>query len=342
MQHSKTLTVKTPAKLILCGEHAVIYGCPALAIAVNLYTQTTVKWSSPLHFSFNLPGLDFRQKITLEALKRLKLNLNKQYEKFDSGDISIREVLKHPFELTLYSTVSVLEKIKHKLPMGVSIHTESEIPMGCGMGSSAANVVSVIHALSEFLNIDFELDDYIRLGIKSENLQHGYSSGLDVHMVYHGGCIYYRPGQFETREIPQFPMQLINTGKPASSTGECVTHTAAHFKDDSLGPKFTRITNEMMQALKENNLGKIANLVRENHRLLVSLGVVPTTVQDFIAEIEAQNMAAKICGAGAVSGENAGVVMVVGEKDISELAKKYGYSITPIQADTRGSHVVSS
>ncbi len=340
MQHTKILTVKTPAKLILCGEHAVVYGYPALAIAVNLYTHTTVKWSSPLHFSFNLPGLDFRQKITLEALKRLKLNLNKQYEKFDSGDISIREVLKHPFELTLYSAVSVLEKIKHTLPMGVSIHTESEIPMGCGMGSSAANVVSVIHALSEFLNIDFELDDYIRLGIKSENLQHGYSSGLDVHMVYHGGCIYYRPGQFETREIPQFPMQLINTGKPESSTGECVSHTAAHFKDDSLGPKFAKITNEMSAALNENNSEKIKELVRDNHRLLVNLGVVPTTVQNFITEIETHDMAAKICGAGAISGEHAGVVMVIGEKDISAIAQKYGYKITAIQADTRGSHVV--
>lgn len=342
MQHSKTLTVKTPAKLILCGEHAVVYGHPALALAINLYTHTTVKWSSPLHFSFNLPGLDFHQQFTLEALNRLKLNLDQQYAKFDSGDISIREVLKHPFELTLYSAVSVLEKIKHKLPMGLSIHTESEIPMGCGMGSSAANVVSVIHALSEFLNIDFKLDDYIRLGIKSENLQHGYSSGLDVHMVYHGGCIYYRPGQFEAREIPQFPMQLINTGKPESSTGECVTHTATHFKDDKLGPQFAKITNEMTNALKENNVTKIQTLVRENHRLLVALGVVPQTVQRFIAEIEAQGLAAKICGAGAVSGQNAGVVMIIGDHDISSIAKKYAYSITLIQADTRGSHVVES
>lgn len=340
MQHSKTLTVKTPAKLILCGEHAVVYGYPALAIAVNLYTHTTVKWSSPLHFSFNLPGLDFRQKITLEALKRLKINLNKQYEKFDSGDISIREVLKHPFELTLYSAVSVLEKIKHKLPMGVSIHTESEIPMGCGMGSSAANVVSVIHALSEFLNIDFELDDYIRLGIKSENLQHGYSSGLDVHMVYNGGCVHYRPGQFEAREIPQFPMQLVNTGKPLSSTGECVAHTAKYFKDDALGPQFAKITNEMSMALNENNLEKIADLVRQNHRLLVRLGVVPSTVQKFIHEIEARGLAAKICGAGAVSGETAGVVMVIGEQDISDITEKYAYTVSVIQADSRGSHVV--
>jgi len=337
----RIITIRTPAKLILSGEHAVVYGYPALAIAVNLYTTTTVKWSTPLHFSFNLPGLDFRQKVTLEALKRLKINLNKQYEKFDSGDISIREVLKHPFELTLYSAVSVLEKIKHKLPMGLSIHTESDIPMGCGMGSSAANVVSVIYALSQFLQIDFDLDDYIRLGIESENLQHGYSSGLDVNVVYHGGCVHYQPGQLEKRQTPAFPMQLINTGKPECTTGECVTRVKPFFTEKKRGPAFEKITQALEKAIEKNDLTAIQTAVHHNHQRLAEIGVVPEKVQHFIKAIEQNGMAAKVCGAGAIHGEHAGMVLVVGDDDITELVAEFGYTINHITVDQRGSCVSS-
>lgn len=341
MTEKKTISVRVPAKLILSGEHAVVYGHPALAVAINIYTITTIKWSTPLHFSFNLPGLDFRQKVTLEALKRLKINLNKQYAKFDSGDISIREVLKHPFELTLYSTMSVLEKIKHKLPMGLSIDTESDIPIGCGMGSSAASVVSVIYALSQFLQIDFNLDDYIRLGIESENLQHGYSSGLDVNVVYHGGCLRYQPGQFEKRPIPLFPMQLINTGKPECTTGECVEKVKDFFTEKKYGPQFESITRQLESAIEKNDLAAIQHAIKDNHRQLVNIGVVPKTVQQFIQAIEEKGMAAKICGAGAIYGEKAGMVLVVGNHDISTLVETYGYSQHSIHVDQRGSCVSS-
>lgn len=335
-----SLTVQSPAKLILSGEHAVVYGHPALAIAINRYTTTTIKWSTPLHFSFHLSGLDFRQKVTLEALKRLKRKLNKQYQKFDSGDISIREVIKHPFELTLYSAISVLEKIKHKLPMGLSIHTESDIPMGCGMGSSAASVVSTIYAISHFLKIDFGLDDYIRLGIESENLQHGYSSGLDVNIVYHGGCMRYQPGQFEKINLPNLPLQLINTGKPGSTTGECVSFVAKHFIEHHIGPKFAETTNQLQKALSENNLSAVKNAIKQNHRLLVEIGVVPKTVQQFIADVEMRGCAAKICGAGSISGEHAGAVIVVGDETIQDLITQYNFSQSTIEIDQRGTCVI--
>ncbi len=342
MQHTmkpapkKKLTSRAPAKLILTGEHAVVYGCPALALAVNCYTQTTVSWSTPLHFSFNLPGLDFRQKITSEALKRVKINLDKQYSKFHAGDIGIREVLKHPFELTLYSAVSILEKIKHTLPMGVSIHTESAVPMGCGMGSSAASVVSVIYALSQFLDIDFSLDDYIRLGIKSENLQHGYSSGLDVNVVYHGGFIRYQPGQLQKLDFKPFPLQLINTGQPVTSTGECVSHTKPFFTQKNLGPQFTAICQAMQNAIENNDLASIQHAVRENHRLLVQIGVVPEKIQRFVSAIEQHGMAAKICGAGAISGDNAGALLVVGNENIHQLCDEYQFNLTPVEIDANG------
>lgn len=223
------LKIRTPAKLILSGEHAVLYGYPALAVAINCYMEVIVRWTFPLHFSFHFMGIDFRRQITLQTLQKLQKKLKNQYHKYRAGRLSIRKVLKKPFELSLFTFINVLDRLKSELPTGIDIVTNSNIPMGCGMGSSAASVVSLIYALTQFLNIDLNLEDYLTLGIESENLQHGYSSGLDVHTVYHGGCLRYEKGDFEKRTLPDLPIQLVQTGQPKSSSGECVSQVSSFF-----------------------------------------------------------------------------------------------------------------
>ena len=340
MTDKEFLKVRAPAKLILSGEHSVVYGQPALAMAVDRYTETIVRWTTPLHFSFNLLGIDFRQKVTLEALKRLKQNLNSQYEKFNLGKISIREVLKNPFELTLYTAINVIERLKHKLPMGIDIATESNIPIGCGMGSSAASVVSVIYGLCNFLDIEFSIDDYIRLGIKSENLQHGVSSGLDVQVIHQGGCIHYQQGMFTTRPLPQLSFHLIQTGKPESTTGECVSHAKSFFEKSSLCDDFAAVTSNLDQALQGNKQNNVNGAIQENHRLLKRIGVVTDKAAQFIEKIEKLGGAAKICGAGSIKGDNAGIILAICKQDISSLTEEYGYKLMPVTGDSRGVHIV--
>ncbi len=336
------LKVKTPGKLILSGEHAVVHGYPALAVAVNRYTEVTVRWASPLHFSFNLAGIDFKRQITLHALRKLKNKLKKQYHQYKSGHISIREVLQKPFELSLYTFINIIDRLKNKLPMGIDIVTDSNIPMGCGMGSSAANVVSLIYSLTQFLDIEFSLDDYIHYGIESENLQHGRSSGLDVHTVYHGGCLRYEKGIYESRIVPEFPMQLVQTGEPLSSTGECVAETARYFKDGGLGSEFTAVTHALDDALQNGKMDRIKSCIQQNHKLLRTIGVVPNKINDFITHVENRGGAAKICGAGSIQGDQGGVVLIVSEPgdDFSDLVKDFHYQTLPIQMDNRGTHVI--
>ncbi|OGO90214.1 MAG: mevalonate kinase [Coxiella sp. RIFCSPHIGHO2_12_FULL_42_15] len=330
------LKARAPAKIILSGEHAVVYGHPALAMAINRYTETLVRWSTPLHLTFNLLGIDYKQKITLEALKRLKRKLQKQYHQFSTGEISIRDVLKHPFELTLYTAMNVIEKLKHKLPMGIDINTHSNIPIGCGLGSSAACVVSVIKALGHFLHVHLQIQDYIRLGIESENLQHGFSSGLDIHISYQGGALFFQNGQCTSRPLPTFPMQLVLTGQPQSSTGECVQQAKQRFNTSKIGKDFEAITLDLDAAIQANDLTHIKRNLSENHRLLQHIGVVPTKVSHFIHAIEKRNGAAKICGAGTIRGDAAGVILVVCEEDITTLSAEHGYSLMPIKGDSHG------
>lgn len=340
MNTGTLIRARAPAKLILSGEHAVLYDQPALAMAINRYTETAVRWSTPLHLSFDLLGINYKQKLTLEALKRLKLQLQKDYHAFHHGRLNIRDVLKHPFELTLYTVMNVLERLKHKLPMGIDINTHSNIPIGSGLGSSAACVVSMIKALSQLLELPLNMEDYLRLGIESENLQHGVSSGLDIRMSYHGGAAFYEQGQYQTRQLPDWGLQLIQTGNPEASTGECVATAARFLKEDvSLKRAFGDITRAMDIAIKNNNTQELAELIRENQRLLEAIAVVPDKVKYFIQRVEAQGAVAKICGAGSVYGDAAGIVWVWGDLPLQALCEEFAYEILPVKGDAHGASV---
>jgi len=101
------------------------------------------------------------------------------------------------------------------------------------------------------------------------------------------------------------------------------------------------VTETFNKAFCEQDLSVLNELIRENHRLLTHIGVVPSKVQSFITELEQTGAAAKICGSGAVKGDNAGTVMVLSEDELSLLpiCKRYGYEMTTVSCETRGLHV---
>src|SRR5579872_7137709 len=109
-----------------------------------------------------------------------------------------------------------------------------------------------------------------------------------------------KEGKIIKRLTPSLPFYLVNTGIPLSSTGECVTQVQPFFHRSRRGEDFAAITELMDQALQNQDYKNFHTSIRENHRLLKEIGVVPEKVQRFIAELEEQGGAGKICGAGAV------------------------------------------
>jgi len=336
------LKVHAPGKLILSGEHAVVYGKPALAMAVNRYvTASAAPQLLPL-VSFDLSDLAYEHGLTFMALNRLKSRIKQNYQRFISGDFKIRDVLQRPVELAQFAFSLFLETLNLKLTQGIKIRVQSDIPIGCGMGSSAATVLSIVHAIAHHLQVELSAEIFFRLGLEAENMQHGYSSGLDLQVSLHGGCVLVKNGQIHQRPLPNLPMYLVNTGVPKTTTGECVTHATPYFKESTIGDDFAAVTEAMDKGLQAKNFEEIKQTLQANHELLVKIDVVPQTVQRFIRDVEKNKGAAKICGAGAVAGEKAGIVLVMTEnvEVLAELCTQYHYPILPITGEARGVHVV--
>jgi mevalonate kinase len=135
-------------------------------------------------------------------------------------------------------------------------------------------------------------------------------------------------------------MYLVETGTPEATTGECVVQVKEQFQHDLIWNDFEAVTNEVEKAVRENNSTLMRSLIRENHRLLCRIGVVPQKVQQFIIDVETAGGAAKICGAGAIRGQNGGVVLVLADFMPSSLAEKYGYNVSPVRGDPLGTRIV--
>jgi len=329
-----------PGKIILSGEHAVVYDKPALVTAVNRFAQATISENNDSRVHFELVDFDENSSLTFQALRELKARLMRNYQLFLNGELSIREVLKKPFHLFEFLFITFIDGVQLKLDRGVDISLKSDIPVGSGMGSSAATLLSVLKGLAEFFSIDFKPQDLFEYGLEAEKLQHGNPSGVDPYVASHGGFVRFQNKKAKRLDMPNIPFYLVNTGIPASSTGECVARVAAKVKKSKIWEDFEAVTNEMQKALTSNNPAEVRRRVRENHRLLIDIGVVPETIQQFIHEIEKSGGAAKIAGAGSVKGESAGMVTVFADAPPFDLANRYGYSTLSVKGEPDGARIV--
>ncbi len=340
-----TICAKAPGKLILSGEYAVVYGKPAIAVAVNRFIETRISQRDDDALSFNLLDLNYHKSVAWQTLKELKSSLKRKHQKFLNGEGTITDVIKQPFQLAQFAVAHLAEHVAPTVTQqdGVKIETESTIPVGCGMGSSAATVLSMQLALSHYRHCQLDKQQALTLAYESEQLQHGRASQIDLQTILYGGCRYFFQGNSEARTFPLLTMYLVNTGQPEVTTGDCVAQVTANFAaDHPIWKKFEAVTMQLDQALQQNNQATIKSLISENHQLLYQIGVVPEPVNKFVAEVEKLSAAAKVCGAGAIRGDHAGVVLVICDdsKQIEPLCQQYGYTIEPLSIAAQGVQIV--
>ncbi|MEA2068780.1 MAG: mevalonate kinase [Verrucomicrobiota bacterium] len=329
-----------PGKLILSGEHAVVYGKPAIAMAIDRNAVFELTPQAGDRISFDLPGVEASDSLTLMALRDLKRRVEKKYHEFLKGDIGIGYVLAAPADLFRFAFIHTLDGLHRKLDSGLVMKLRSSIPVGCGMGSSAATVLSEIRAMGHYLRVDFKPEWYYEYSLEAEKLQHGKPSGVDSYISLHGGCARFQNGEARPLSLPRMKMFMVQTGIPETTTGECVMEVERNFRDSGIWSEFEDVTNAFEDAIRTNNEQKLYWLVRENNRLLSAIGVVPKPVQHFIAEIEQGGGSAKVCGAGSVAGDKGGIVLVFAEHRPDELCAKYGYTASPVRGDPLGTRIV--
>jgi len=249
---NRNTIVSVPGKVILAGEHAVVYGYAAVVGAIDKRLRARLRWG----------GEGIR---VIDKTKDLRL---------------VNEAIKQSL------------KMMDKKPKGFELEIKSEIPIGCGLGSSAALATGVVYGLLEGC-----LQEVKNRVIKQiEDYQHGKSSGVDQTVVREGGVLRYVKGgkkkQVEVKSLPKF--LLVDSGRPSESTGEMVAMVNGEYKKKK--QEFERIFKRMGKIAEDWGVEKI----KENQRLLEEIGVVGEKAKKMVRLIEEGGGLAKVCGAGGV------------------------------------------
>ncbi|TCK07393.1 mevalonate kinase family protein [Marinobacterium mangrovicola] len=322
-----------PGKVILSGEHAVVYGAPALALAVDRHMRV-------FYEPDRLPRLSWHAQerthvLGLDKFAALRRRLDSHFERYLRGELSITDILKKPAELAFYAVdmarmVSGLDAI----PRG-SVKIDSDIPIGAGMGSSAALIAAL---LKLFGHIDSD-DELVRQVHHCERLQHGRGSLIDAATVCLGGLVRLRDGEYSRQNLSETGLGegwfWVFTGTPAASTGACVEQVRRGFEHSSIWSEFSELTTRFETALSEGL--PLCELVRANHHLLSRLGVVPAPLQRFAEQVEQHGGGAKIAGAGSVSGDSGGLMLVwLPEGTPAQLNMPYDWHWGELKEDSQG------
>lgn len=300
--------IKAPGKIILSGEHSVVYGCPALASTIDRYATVESSFCSSgltLHLD------DFSTSVSFEWTEAVDLyrKIKDRHQRYCGGEIAISEVASSPESLLIFA---IMELFDDDFPTrGINVRVSSDIPVGAGMGSSAAITAALLTSVSTLCNKPLTKDELYGLTHQTEHIQHGRSSGLDPAVVTQGGLLLWESEKAIQQQAPKNgSWYLLNSGKPLSTTGECVDRVRSTHINSGIWREFSEVTQQLSAAMQKQNSAEITTAIRDNHQLLIQIGVVPVAVQFYISTLESLGFAAKITGAGSVKGETAGMVLI--------------------------------
>lgn len=325
-------------KFILSGEHSVVYGCPALAVATQLTCNVTLLiedialHQKDINIKFDLQNYNWQKTFLLHEILDFQTYVQQ----------TLCNKLPQQHDLAIYAISAFANYFKQNMHLNIehnlTFMVNSQLPINCGMGSSASLIVALGKAFYQYtkqylrnqnMNLEKEEDveEFLNLCLKIENIQHGRSSGIDLYLAYHGGGIFFNNNKKESRKniMNNKKIRLINTGSSLSSTKEVVTKVSDKIHNAELLSNFSSVTSTLDRALNVNNQRLIAECLQYNHQLLCCIDVVPLKVQRFIDDLKQRNMTGKLSGAGTVQGDRAGIVLVYGEGKIDDLLKLYEY-----------------
>lgn len=195
---ANSVTTSAPGKLMLLGEHAVVYGRPCIVTAVGQRMKATVTFTD-----------DAVMELTAKDVKIERYS--KSLKDLGQGEIPKGAGF---VELAVRNFAE-----RHPLRQGVRIETVSEFSSQFGFGSSSASTVSVLKALSELSGVALDARAIFDLAFKTILDVQGKGSGFDVAAATYGGTLLYKVGGkvIEPMEAADLPLIVGYTGIKADT-----------------------------------------------------------------------------------------------------------------------------
>lgn len=185
-------------------------------------------------------------------------------------------------------------------PTGWEASVHSDLPIGRGMGSSAAIAVGLVRARAQAAGESVDLDTIWERAFAAERAFHGTPSGLDQAVACRGGLLRYLkgpPAQFIQLECPDWPIVVLDSGV-AGDTRELVEGVRA--RRPAIDPVLERIGELVYRA--EQHLADapaMGEILLENHALLQQIGVSTPTLDRLVKlAVDEGAHGAKLAGAG--------------------------------------------
>ena len=271
-----------PAKIILFGEHSVVYDKIGVAGAVNLHSTAEIKESKTPKLVLKDMGIE--EEFTFEEVIDMKKEADELISQKKYREL--KEKFENPSSMTKLVIAKTLEGIKEKKPFEVKIY--SEIPRG-GFGSSSSVFSATSAAIEHFLTGKIDKKKISESANYGDISAHGGTpSGIDASTITYGGYVKYKKTEGITPlEIKtKLPLVIGNTGIPAK-TSETVTRVRE--KREQEPEKINKILDEMdeiarraLVEIEKNNLKEIGKLMNENQERLRQLEVSHEKLEELI------------------------------------------------------------
>ncbi len=274
-----------PGKVILCGEHAVVYGQPAIALPLQDVRATATIEDRPAGTGLAIQTPDIGEQGHGPA------------------------PTPHPFAALIGLTLAHLGR---STSVDIAVTLRSAIPIASGMGSGAALGAALVKALAHHFGAGIAPAEVSRLVYESERVFHGTPSGIDNTVVSYGQAIWFMRGRtdeaaptFEPLVIKEpFTLLIADTGVRAPthlSVGrvreqwlQAPEHFNRYFAD------IGALAAEVRALLATGNAQRLGAALDRNQVLLRQLGVSSPELERLIAAARATGaFGAKLSGAGA-------------------------------------------
>jgi len=296
--------------VILFGEHAVVYGEPALSLAVDRRIKCKVSASSSETYVNGYPINRKHHSYILECVE--KLDTDKKFE----------------------------------------IETESDLPSGAGMGSSAAVTVSTLGCLRKFLSKNLKEERIAKDAFDVELKVQGNASPIDTSTSTHGNAIMISNEKEEDflwniekdeniwnihhQDIPDIDLVVGDSGVH-SRTGPLVEKVQRFYENSNFAKEIIedigKIVKKATYLLKDEDLEGLGELMNRNHRLLSILGVTHPKLEKLIQGARKHSYGAKLTGAG---GGGSMIALTDEPEKVAEEIKKKGGTPYLIKSTKKG------